>query len=207
MSTNNCNHSDDLYRKCLDELSEIVAKYDFCNIVLAGDLNASFIRPKPTVIDKLFMEDIVEMGFVLPDKYPRDSTFHHFNGYSVSQIDYILPFRHCDFITDIKIHHRESLNTSTHDPVSGRFIIKPYINACQNEEHTINPQLNWKNCDVQNYQKLVTEQITDMDLLGIIDCEEQIYKMIEILFCLIVQISVRKSQKVGPRGQNHGLQK
>jgi hypothetical protein len=56
--------------------------------VLAGDLNASFIRPKPTVIDKPFMEDIVEMEFVLPDKYPRDSTFHHFNGYSVSQIDY-----------------------------------------------------------------------------------------------------------------------
>jgi hypothetical protein len=91
-----------------DFLHRIPPKYDFCNIVLAGDLNASFIRPKPTVIDKLFMEDIVEMGFVLPDKYPRDSTFHHFNGYSVSQIDYILPFRHCDFITDIKIHHRES---------------------------------------------------------------------------------------------------
>ena len=98
--------------------------------------------------------------------------------------------------------------TLTHDPVSGRCIIKPYIlNACQNEEHTINPELNWKKCDVQNYQKLVTEQITDMDLLGIIDCEEQIYKMIEILFSLIVQISVRKSQKVGPRGQNHVLQK
>ena len=113
MPTNNGNHSDDLYRKCLDELSEIVAKYDFCNIELAGDLNASFIRPKPTVINKPFMGDIVEMEFVLPDKYPRDSTFHHFNDYSVSQIDYILPFRHCDFITDIKIHHRESLNTST----------------------------------------------------------------------------------------------
>jgi hypothetical protein len=74
------------------------------------------------------------MGFILPEKYPRDSTFHHFNGYSVSQIDYILPFKHCDFITDIKIHHRESLNTSTHDPVSGRFITKPYINVRQNEE-------------------------------------------------------------------------
>jgi hypothetical protein len=181
MSTNNGNHSDDLYRKCLDELSEIVAKYDFCNIVLTGDLNASFIRPKPTVRDKLFMQDIVEMGFILPEKYPRDSTFHHFNGYSVSQIDYILPFKHCDFITDIKIHHRESLNTSTHDPVSGRFIIKPYINACQNEEQTINFKLNWKKCDVQNYQKLVTDQITDMDLLSIIDCEEQISKLIEIL--------------------------
>jgi hypothetical protein len=33
--------------------------------VLTGDLNASFIRPKPTVRDKLFMQDIVEMGFVL----------------------------------------------------------------------------------------------------------------------------------------------
>jgi hypothetical protein len=72
--------------------------------------------------------------------------------------------------------------TLTHDPVSGRFIIKPYIlNACQNKEHTINPELNWKKCDVQNYQKLVTEQITDMDLPGIIDCEEQISKIIEIL--------------------------
>ena len=106
MPTNNGNHSNDLYRKCLDELSEIVAKYDFCNIVLAGDLNASFIRPKPTVRDKLFMKDIVKMGFVLPDKYPRDRTFHHVNGYSVSQIDYMLPFKQCDFITDIKIHHR-----------------------------------------------------------------------------------------------------
>jgi hypothetical protein len=72
--------------------------------------------------------------------------------------------------------------TLTHDPVTGRFIIKPYIlNACQNKEHTINPELNWKKCDVQNYQKLVTEQITDMDLPGIIDCEEQISKIIEIL--------------------------
>jgi hypothetical protein len=63
-----CNHSDDLYRKCLDELSEIVAKYDFCNIVLAGDLNASFIRPKPTIIDQLFMEDIVVMSLMnLPE--------------------------------------------------------------------------------------------------------------------------------------------
>ena len=127
------------------------------------------------------MQDIVEMGFILPEKYPRDSTFHHFNGYSVSQIDYILPFKHCDFITDIKIHHRESLNTSTHDPVSGKFIIKPYINACQNEEQPINFKLNWKKCDVQNYQKLVTDQITDMDLLSIIDCEEQISKLIKIL--------------------------
>jgi hypothetical protein len=41
--------------------------------------------------------------------------------------------------------------------------------------------LEFKKCDVQNYQKLVTEQITDMDLLGIIDCEEQISKIIEIL--------------------------
>jgi hypothetical protein len=53
---------------------------------------------------------------------------------------------------------------------SSRFIIKPYINACQNEEQTINFKLNWKKCDVQNYQKLVTDQITDMDLLSIIDC-------------------------------------
>jgi predicted transcriptional regulator len=41
-------------------------------------------------------------------------------------------------------------------------------------EQTINFKLNWKKCDVQNYQKLVTDQITDMDLLSIIDCEEKI---------------------------------
>jgi hypothetical protein len=64
--------------------------------------------------------DISSQSILIADSFtPIASTFHHFNGYSVSQIDYISPFKHCDFITDIKIHHRESLNTSTHDPVSG----------------------------------------------------------------------------------------
>ena len=29
-----------------------------------------------------FINEIVEMGFILPVSYPRDSTFHHFNGHS-----------------------------------------------------------------------------------------------------------------------------
>jgi hypothetical protein len=120
--------------------------------------------PKPTVRDKLFMQDIVEMGFILPEKYPRDSTFHHFNGYSVSQIDYILPFKHCDFITDIKIHHRESLNTSTHDPVSGRFIIKPYINACQNEELLYKSSL-WLPLFVGIYAEMIQIDISSQSIL------------------------------------------
>ena len=54
MPTSGGTQSDNQYRTCLDELSEIVTKYDFCNILLAGDLNASFNRLKPTARDKLF---------------------------------------------------------------------------------------------------------------------------------------------------------
>ena len=62
------------------------------------------------------MED---MNFVLPNNYPLDMTYHHYNGFATSQIDYILPFRDKSFVKHNKVLQRACTNTSTHDLVIG----------------------------------------------------------------------------------------
>ena len=72
--------SNDLYKKYLDEIGEIVQKFNYCDIIFVGDMNASLVRHKATTRDKIFINGIEEIGFCLPKNYPIDNTFHHNNG-------------------------------------------------------------------------------------------------------------------------------
>jgi hypothetical protein len=91
-------------------------KYSHCQFIFLGDMNASFIKPQPTKRDINFMSAMEDMNFVLPNNYPLDMTYHHYNGFATSQIDYILPLRDKSFV---KVLQQECTNTSTHDLVIG----------------------------------------------------------------------------------------
>ena len=85
--------TDLLYDGCLDEIQEVMNKYSHCQFIVLGDMTASFIRPQPTKRDINFMSAIEDMNFVLPNNYPLDMTFHHYNGFATSHIFYLLEIR------------------------------------------------------------------------------------------------------------------
>ena len=58
------------------------------------------------------MSAMEDMNFVLPNNYLLDMTYHHYNGFATSQIDYILPFRDKSFVKHVKVLQRECTNTS-----------------------------------------------------------------------------------------------
>lgn len=182
MPTSGGTSSNNIYREHLDEINEIVQKYHYCDIILIGDMNASFNRSKQTTRDRIFINGMKEIGFKLPENYPSDNTFHHNNGTSESQIDYILPFNDRDLLENIKVAQRESLNTSTHDLVMAELSValgeihKQTLSQSQKSE-----KLNWSKCDIQTFQNLVTDQCMKEELFSPCDVETKLEKLTTIL--------------------------
>lgn len=85
-----------------------------------GDMNTSFIRDNVSSRDTFCIEAMREMELVLPVNYPLIPMFHHYNGVSTYQIDYILPFKNDNLVFNANVLERNHDNTSTNDPVIGK---------------------------------------------------------------------------------------
>ena len=103
------------------------------------------------------MSAMEDMNFVLPNNYPLDMTYHHYNGFATSQIDYILPFRDKSFV---KVLQQECTNTSTHDLVIGHifghFVKVKKDKRDEPDNCIINNKINWNTIDKQTYQTMLT---------------------------------------------------
>ena len=182
MPTTGSKAKDLSYESCLDEIQEICQKYCDSQILLLGDMNASFTRMNPTNRDRTFMKAMKEMNFCAPEGF-CENTFHHHNDVSSSQIDYILPFKN-SFILKLEVLSRESTNTSTHDPVITQIHVCGQIT--QKCEH-INSQtvevkrINWETLDILKYQRTLQDQFEESNILHLDDVQEQILKLSEAL--------------------------
>jgi hypothetical protein len=92
-----------------------VQKYEETyNILLCGDMNASLHRDDRRR-DRIFKKFTVESNLILPTNYPIDFTFHHHNGKSKSQIDYILfKGKTLNLQPSVSIMPFDAINTSDH---------------------------------------------------------------------------------------------
>jgi endonuclease/exonuclease/phosphatase family metal-dependent hydrolase len=104
------------YVPVLDELAEIIAKYEHThNIICCGDFNASFTRRYTDAQDTLFIAFCKNNNLVTPEGLPDKDTFRSGNG--SSQIDYILAKCDKTIITDCIIPDVTPTNVSDHVPV------------------------------------------------------------------------------------------
>ena len=131
------------YMEMLGEVSELIYKYSKrYNVIWAGDLNASFVRNKPTSRDNIFSTFCLDIGLNPTHMDPDTQTFHHSSG-STSQIDYIrqLSWQQA-IISDIVVEERSHLNTSPHDPVIANLNIRlqrPKPSQIKSTNQTIRP--------------------------------------------------------------------
>ncbi|CAC5417305.1 unnamed protein product [Mytilus coruscus] len=158
----------DAYRASLDSLKEIILKYqETHSIVIAGDINASFIRHYKDSQDELFKQFCKENQKELPVKYQTDHTY--FQGESRSQIDYILVksiendkrLRELIQVKILSVGH----NTSDHCPVSADLCIELRTNQKQDRENTCT-KINWEKVNKDNYALKVQEEVKDRKYLN-----------------------------------------
>lgn len=89
------------------------------DMMVAGDLNASLTRDKPTKRDKLVLDFMEECNLHVPTNLPVIDTYHHHHGHCNSQIYYYFLL----LLQKYQTHQRDAPNTSTHDPISISFKI------------------------------------------------------------------------------------
>ena len=85
------NNSDSDFRGTFDQIQDVINK--FChshNVILLGDLNASFTREEPSSRDKILRKFCESQQLFLCEDYPVVSIFIHPSDKSQFQIDYIL---------------------------------------------------------------------------------------------------------------------
>ena len=140
--------------KCLDEINELTVKYSNHTVIVLGDLNASLTRKQKTARNKLFSASIMEIGLCVPRNYPQCDTFFHHNDKASSQIDYILAFNDCHFLTDIKNFDMSPSNLSSHVPITSTAnllcILQEVWNTAEYGD-VITNRVNWQKCDIVKY--------------------------------------------------------
>ena len=154
------------YDSLLDEVYSVTELYSPLNtIIWAGDLNASFNRPKKTSNDRKFIEFCHEMKFHQPDSTPQQPTYHHFTGTTSSQIDHFLQLSfQKQIIGNIKIDTRHPLNCSTHDSITAIVYAQPSTKSTiSNKGKPTCPRLKWEKVDKALYQELTKERLTCLE--------------------------------------------
>ena len=109
-----------------DKVSAIISTYrSTCDVILAGDFNASLHRSPPNSHDRLLKDFCRENQLELCQDYPSTPTFRHSNGEDKSTIDYFLmgTWNRLKML-DVQVLENEqdaiTGNTSDHAPVTAR---------------------------------------------------------------------------------------
>ena len=146
----------------LDEIYEITQKYQDHHVVWTGDMNGSLIR-NSNKQDQMFNKSAKAMQLSPPLELST-MTYHHFNGTSQSQIDYIL----CSpgmrqICSQYGVLSREATNVSTHDPVMAEFHIPLQImDKQQTQKKATQGKPNWKKADLLKYFDITHQAFEDL---------------------------------------------
>jgi len=150
-------HTRDEYQAVLDELSEIIAKYnENADILIGGDLNASCHRTSSVQRDSDFKNFMEEHALALPGNCKNINTFYHYNGRDHSQIDYFIQSTNLveKYITFV----REPCNTSTHDPIMVMLSVT-WDKKDNSDFISTNSRVKWDKLDKTLYEENLCEKL------------------------------------------------
>ena len=176
MPTQGAVNSTNDYKNCLDELHEIIEKYRCTHsIILAGDMNASTKRNK--TCDVLFQKFIYEHNLKGCENLDDRMTFHHNNGRSCSQIDYIL--YSCDIEQPDEVTVIESgINISSHHAIAcvfKGFYFNEKLSINNNKSNIVTRRFQWKKGDPDRFNEHLGKFLrNDRSKLQQCDVNEQV---------------------------------
>ena len=149
------------YQSMLDEIAVLTLKYQATHRILwAGDLNGSLTRETPNVRDKNLRLCCKELNYVCHNRHPALSTFFAYNRKDNSQIDYILCQNpQATWIKEMSQLHRQTHNTSTHDPIIAIIEFNLQNLVQKQSSLTTSAKVNWKKIDIEAYKQLTAERI------------------------------------------------
>ena len=160
MPTMGAAHGD--YNETLDEVAEMLHKYSECTSIWTGDINAAQRRSTPTTNDIKLQKFCTENGLRISAHMPQTPTFYHFNGKSMSQIDLFIQRKDDEIINSIKIHQREALNVSPHDPVTASIHVTLEKDTPRKEMVSSKPprKVRWDKIDIVIYKETTEAKLT-----------------------------------------------
>ena len=145
----------------LDQLSELVVKYQETHIILTGDMNVDISADSARA--KSLLRLMSDNALTEPGEFTGPTFIHH-NGRHSSRIDYIFVNNNWDSKKTIEYKplQDEALNTSTHCPLILKTSLK--LDTSQKE---IKPKkkLNWRKADTEGYTKAVGDALDDPQIL------------------------------------------
>ena len=157
-------HADVSYNDILDEVNEILLKYQPNNLVLwVGDMTRER-RYKNDIQFRAFCES---NGLQVSSKMPTTPTFHHFNGHNTSCIDLVIqPVNQQNLIDYIHVDTRNPLNTSSHDAITVSLNISEMQESTKRQSE-INTQaapkrMNWTKVDTTLYQEITSRRLNTL---------------------------------------------
>ena len=186
MPTEGSHDKQSSYEDLLDEVHEITQKYQStCDIIWAGDHNASFYRKKPTTNDRLFRAFCKEDNYVPHPETEDTPTYHHFCGESKSRIDHVLSTSGKNILRTTSVDIRHHLNVGSHDAVIAEvaIIIPPVIKSPPGARPA-NPKPKWNKADTHLYRSLTEERINVLISTGGLDLPHQV--LADRLQCILL---------------------
>ena len=157
-------HTEAEYGSALDMLSAVVEKYKVSHhVIILGDFNASLVDDRGSR-DNKFTTWCISMGISLTPGYPLEGTYIHRHGDSL--IDYVLSLNHA-ILKDISLLKGRPDNTSPHIPVTACLTFNSTL-PTQEKPASFKPSINWKKCDMEEYQTLIQKLLPSFsDLDGV----------------------------------------
>jgi hypothetical protein len=152
------------YIEHLDKLSALIEKYEVThNIVIAGDLNGSLSSARNNNHDKLLKQFCRRHQLRHTINNTHCPTFHHHNGKSNSQIDYILENIQSNILLDTKIEDQHQLNGSAHVPVRTKTTLVISLNKSQDKKQKHKTILKWEETNILSgrYRKSCTGKLVE----------------------------------------------
>ena len=94
----------------------------------------------------------MEIGLCVPRNCPQCDTCFQHNDKASSQIDNILAFNDCDFLTDIEIFDMSPSNLSSHVPIIAKLLCScQEVGNTAEDDDVITNRVNWEKCDIVKY--------------------------------------------------------
>ena len=150
------------YIEHLDKLSALIEKYEVThNIVIAGDLNGSLSSARNNNHDKLLKQFCRRHQLRHTINNTHCPTFHHHNGKSNSQIDYILENIQSNILLDTKIEDQHQLNGSAHVPVRTKTTLVISLNKSHDKKQKHKTILKWEETNIPSYQDTIEKAVLE----------------------------------------------
>jgi endonuclease/exonuclease/phosphatase family metal-dependent hydrolase len=161
--------NDTKYEEVLDQVSDIIAKYEHTDLILGGDFNADITRTDKSKRKDTLNKFLKEQNLTQPGER-LGSTFIHPNGTDSSCIDYLfVKGEHTGQDAQVKKLDSIASNTSDHYPVSLHYNLKSQGNLItpkgreqEKQQHTASRKINWSKTDLTKYQTRIEDSLREI---------------------------------------------